>query len=347
MRRSRVRAVVAGFTALAATSFFWVAAAPSQGDTLSATISKVGWWSQDPTAQKQPDGGFQVTLTAAGPQSVAAVEITLGEAQSVTSATLTLTETNNVAGPNGPALQACVASSSTWKADNPGQWSDQPPNDCSRSVALQRDATASPVVYKGNISSLVNAGGPSDIMILPVAAPVAGLADPGFQVTVSKAEVAAEGTTSAGSTTDNSSSFSFDSSGSSGSSSGSSATSSSGSSGSSGSGFSSPSGSSSFAFPSSPQSATAAPVTPAAPAVAPPSAPSTPAPASPPPPLSGAATSAAAGRGPHHTRPWGRMIVFLPLAILVGLGAAVVKRSENLSDVPLLGMVLGVWDPER
>ena len=345
MRRGRV--ATGAFVVAAVTSFWWVAAAPSQGSTLSASITKTGWWSQQPGAQAQPDGGFQVAQAATGPQSVAGLEVTVDQADGIT-ATLSLTQSQSVAGASAPTIQACSIVSSAWKADNPGAWGDQPPSDCGRKVDLQLDAASS--TWKGDVSSLITPGGTSGIMIVPVANPVGGLVDPGFQLTFSGAKIEATGTTAADSTP----AAGFDSSSSSTGSSSSSSSSSSGSGFSStgtpsGSGFSSTAAPSSpsIAFPSSPAAATAAPPAAAAPSVATPAAPSAPA-AAPPPPISTGLSNTAgvSGGGGQHDRPWGRLMLFVPLAVVVGLVAMAVRRTDDFRSFSFAAFGFGYTNDE-
>jgi hypothetical protein len=281
-------------------------ASPSSGDSILASVVQVGWWSQQPGAQAQPDGGFQVTLLPSGPQSVAAVELSVGDGKDVTT-TLTLTEGQSVRS-DSAALQACAIRGS-WKAENPGAWANVPAYDCSTAVNFTRDAAST--TWTGNVSPLVTAGGLSDIIILPVAQPVGGVADPGFQVTITKASATADGTPPADtfSTVEPSASSDF-------------------SSGSSNSSFATPSsGTQTFTPPPAGQitaAATPAPVnqTPTAPA---------PANLSPPP---AAATAQPFGKpalttvgGPNRHKPWGRLLFLVPLAVLVGAGAAFARRQ--------------------
>jgi hypothetical protein len=317
MRLRRPASAVLAMTAAVATTWLWPAA--SQGDPLTANVVRVGWWSQQPGAQPQGDGGFQVAEAAQQSQSVAAVEVSVGDAQSVTTATLKLTEGQSVNADNA-GLDVC-STFSGWKDANPGAWADQPRSDCSGAVHLKRDAASTS--WTGDVSKLVQPGAVTDLMIVPVSQPVGGVVDPGFQVTIAKAELSADGTTSSSST----GAFAAPGSDSS---------------------FNAPpsdSGTSSFSAPadSSPSAAfgpsssgtgfdasvPASPPASAAPALPAPSAAASPSPAAPAPAL-GSGSLAASGVG-HHARPWGRLILFVPLAALVGLGAAAARnRFPNL-----------------
>jgi hypothetical protein len=278
-------------------------APPSSGDSILASVAKVGWWSQQPGAQAQPEGGFQVTLGPSGPQSAAAVELSVGEGKDVKT-TLLLAEGQSVRS-DAAALQACTIRGS-WKAENPGAWTSVPGYDCGTSVMLARDAASAS--WKADVSKLVQAGGLSDIIILPVAQPVGGLVDPGFQVTITKASATAEGTAPADTFTTVAPFTSSDSG--------------------SSSAFAAPSSSSPSFTPPSAGEITAA-ATPA-PLNQQPTA-QAPANLSPPP---AAAASQPFGKpgftrsgGGNHSKPWIRLLFLVPLAALVGAGAALARRQ--------------------
>src|SRR4051812_22721748 len=148
-RDRRAPITVLAMTLAVAATWLWPAA--SQGDPLTASVVRVGWWSQQPGAQAQGDGGFQVAEAAQQKQSVAAVEVSVGDAESVTTATLKLTEGQSV-NPDNAGLDACTTSGG-WKDANPGAWGDAPPADCSSAVHLQRDAASTS--WSGDISKLV------------------------------------------------------------------------------------------------------------------------------------------------------------------------------------------------
>lgn len=195
MRRNPLRgrawmvAVAAAATAGAGGLLGGVAA---RGDAVPASVVQVGWWSQQPGAQAQSGNGFQVTLGAQGNLSVAAVELNVGGASSATT-TLTLAEASTSVTASRAVLQACMIPGS-WAPANPGAWTAAPPYDCSSKVALNRDASSS--TWTADVSALAQPGHTTSLMIVPVPQPVAGVLEPGFQVTFTGASVKATGTTS-------------------------------------------------------------------------------------------------------------------------------------------------------
>lgn len=294
MRRS-VTVSLAGVLAGVA---WWAAAGPSAGSALSASVAKVGWWSQQPGAQPQPDGGFQVTNGPSGALSVAAIDVVIGDGTDI-SASLTLAEGSSV-GSDRAGLIVCTTSSS-WSAANPGAWGDQPSSDCSRAVTMTRDAAS--VSWKANISGFVHGGQTTSLMIVPAAQPVGGLVDPGWQVSITKASVTADGTTASDTFTTEPA---FTETTTLGSSSG-----------------PSPSAAPlpSFTPDTAVQPAPLSTATPAAPPAAPPAAAAAPVPSE---AFSGSGVVRRAGR---EHKPWGRLLVFVPIAAAVGLGAAAAKRQ--------------------
>jgi hypothetical protein len=260
--------------------------------------SNVGWWSQDPSASAQPDGGFQVSGVAANPVSVAAVRFSTPSG--VTSASLTLQESGGFVTP-ATGLQVCKTTA-PWEPANPGAYADAPAPDCNGAVALERDADSK--VWSASVGTLLpSIGGDASLMIVPAETAGGGSpVDPGFQVTFSGAALAvvsAPGTTTGPSTT-----FSSDSFGGSGG-------------GSGGGGF----GSSTFSAPGpvSPTS-TLAPTTPD-------TAPGDAAPASgdafKPPSLAAGATP---GSGGGADQPWARLLFIVPLSALIGVAVVYAKR---------------------
>ena len=114
--------------------------------------------------------------------------MSVGDGKDVTT-TLTLAEGQSVRS-DSAAMQACAIRGS-WKAENPGAWANVPAYDCSTAVNLTRRGVH---VGKADVSRLVTPGGLSDIIIVPVTQPVGGAVDPGFQVTITKASATADGT---------------------------------------------------------------------------------------------------------------------------------------------------------
>jgi hypothetical protein len=135
----------------------------------------VGWWTQDPTAAEQPDGGFQVAAAGGQPVSVAAVRFTVPDG--ATRATLHLQEAEGaVVGPT-TALQACPTADQ-WQPANPGAFADAPKPDCATPIELTRDETA--LTWSGTVPAAV-AG---SLMILPGETAGGGApVDPAFQLT--------------------------------------------------------------------------------------------------------------------------------------------------------------------
>lgn len=293
-RRRTLRVVTAAGFVVAAL----VMAGPSDGSTLTSSVARVGWWSQQPGAQPQPEGGFQVATGPSGDLSVAAVDVSISEGSDV-AATLTMEGSETSLGSTHPAtLQICVAAT-PWKEANPGAWADAPQPDCSPAAKVTGDGSK----WTADVSQLVHAGGTTSLMVLPVDQPVNGVVDPGWQVTITKATVAATGTTASDSSAIDSSATSSSSS-----------DSGSFSTGSSDSSFGSGSGPPAFVTP--PAESTA---TPAVPPAAPPAAAAEPAK----PPFTPTKVLAPPKRVDH--KPWARLLLFLPLAALVGAGAALVR----------------------
>lgn len=181
MKRRTLPGRCAGGAAGAVAALAMLAVAPAQADAVDASVARLGWWSQQPGAQAQPAGGFQIAAAGGSTQSVAAVDVKLGDG--INPATkLTLTQGQSVG--TGASVQACKVTR-TWTPANPGAFAAAPTYDCARAVALTFDGTAS---WSGDISSLVNAGGTTSVMLVP-----SGVATSGFQLTFTKAAVAATG----------------------------------------------------------------------------------------------------------------------------------------------------------
>jgi hypothetical protein len=154
----------------------------------------VGWWSTDPTAQPQPEGGFQVAAALGEPASVAALRFSTPSG--VTSATLTLTESGGFV-TDASSLQVCTTTD-PWTPANPGPMDDAPAPQCASPIALTRDAEAA--TWTAEVGPLLpSLGGDPSLMIVPGETPGAGSPlDPGFRVSFSAATlavVAAPGTT--------------------------------------------------------------------------------------------------------------------------------------------------------
>ena len=302
MRRHRGLAALA---ALAGLVSLWSAGAPpSSGEEVGATVTKVAWWTRQPAARPQPEGGFQVSLAVDGPESVAAVEAQVADGEAVTVG-LTLKEGVSV-GAERAALQVCTTAAS-WEPANPGDLAAAPITDCSRAVRLTRDPASTS--WQGDVSTLVDPGGTVGLAVLPVAQPVGGVADPGVRLTVASATLKAESTVAAGDFVAPAPE--------------------SGGAPSSGGDASLDFGSGSFDSGSS-SVASGAFDTPLPPTNvgAPPSA--TPAAAAPPVAAAGSTEEASAPRaedtGGGSGRPWGRLLVFLPLSVAIGATATLARR---------------------
>lgn len=159
--------------------------------------SNVGWWSSEPGASAQPDGGFMVSALGGTATSVAAVRFSTPSG--VTSATLSLQEASGGFVTPASALQVCVTTAQ-WQPANPGAMADAPKPDCTKKVALTRDTTA--LVWSGDVAPLLpTLGGEPSLMIVPGETPNGGSPlDPGFRIVFSAAKLAvvsAPGTTEA------------------------------------------------------------------------------------------------------------------------------------------------------
>ena len=157
--------------------------------------SQVGWWSSDPTAASQPEGGFHVSAVAGQATAVAALRF--ATPSGTTSATLTLREADGGFVSPATALQVCVTSA-PWEPANPGAMDDAPEADCTAPATLERDPDA--LTWTAQVGTLLpSVGGEPSLMIVPATAPSGGApVDPGFRVSFAGATlavVAAPGTT--------------------------------------------------------------------------------------------------------------------------------------------------------
>lgn len=157
--------------------------------------AKTGWWTSEPGAAAQPDGGFQVG--ALGGQAVSVAAVQFSAPSGVTSAKLTLQEASGGFVTPASSLQVCVTTAS-WEPANPGAMADAPAADCSQKVDLTRDADK--LMWTGEVAGLMpTAGGEPSLMIVPGETAASGSpVDPGFRVTFSGAAltvVSSPGTT--------------------------------------------------------------------------------------------------------------------------------------------------------
>lgn len=254
-----------------------------------------GWWTDQPGATAQPDGGFQVGGIGGQPVSVAAVRFSTPSG--VVSATLSLQESGGFVTP-ATSLQVCPTTD-PWEPANPGPMADAPAPDCSEPVVLTRDADK--LEWTAEVAGLLpSLGGEPALMIVPATEGASGSPlDPGSSVTFSGAAlkvVAAPGTTASPTTSLS---------------------------------FTSPSGgggSSSPSFGGSPSSGSVSgigPVTPTSVAAAPPTTVASPnEEAFAPPALSAGATPG----GGDSNQPWERLLFLVPLSAAIGVGSVYSKR---------------------
>jgi hypothetical protein len=155
-----------------------------------ATVAEFGWWTQAPGgATAQAGGGIQVADSPAGNLSVAAVRITVS-ASSLTSATLVLSEGQQV----GTAILQVCPTTSSWSAAAGGPWDQRPEPNCTAPIPLVRDAAA--LVWTANVQSLMPTG-PAEVSLMVVPGASTLPAPAPFNINFVNAEIQAEGTTDA------------------------------------------------------------------------------------------------------------------------------------------------------
>lgn len=172
------------------------ATVPAQ-EAAGVTVEEVGWWSSQPTALAQPERGFQV---AAGPQgdtqSVAAIRISIA-ATEVTELRVHLVEASGGSiGAELGTLRVCTTTA-PWTAANPGKLADAPVADCTSSATLTRTTDGS---WLGDLTGLAPEGGTVSLVVQPAYQPPVPVG-PGMIVTIAAGEFAATGSSSP-STTD-------------------------------------------------------------------------------------------------------------------------------------------------
>jgi hypothetical protein len=262
------------------------------GDPPAAT----GWWTDQPGAAAQPDGGFQVGGVGGQPVSVAAVRFSTPSG--VTTATISLQESGGFVTP-ASSLQVCPTAD-PWEPANPGATADAPTPDCTNPIVLTRDAEN--LVWTAEVGQLLpSLGGEPSLMIVPgVEAGGGSPLDPGFSVTFSGAALAV--TAAPGTTSTTFSSFSPPSGG----------------------GGSGGSSSPSFGGSSSGSVNGIGPVTPTTAAPAPPTTvAATGGEAFAPPEFAAGATP---GDGGGKKQPWQRLLLLVPLSAAIGVGTVYGKR---------------------
>lgn len=166
-------------------------------EAAGVTVEEVGWWSSQPTAFAQPEEGFQV---AAGPQgdtqSVAAIRITIA-ATEVHELQVHLVEASGGAiGTELGTLRVCTTTT-PWTAANPGKLADAPVADCTSAATLTRTTDGS---WLGDLTHLAPEGGTVSLVVQPLYQPPVPVG-PGMIVTIAAGEFAATGSSSP-STTD-------------------------------------------------------------------------------------------------------------------------------------------------
>lgn len=151
---------------------------PAQGAP-GMSVTETGWWSRNPAATA-PAGGFQVGTAPDGPVSTSAVRLAI-EGR-IDKATIILGESGGV--PSAAALRACVTTGS-WSATT-HEWAKAPAADCTKNVALTRNATAA--TWTADITALVPPGATTlSVMIVPATGGA-----PAWQVDFGLAIVSAE-----------------------------------------------------------------------------------------------------------------------------------------------------------
>ena len=199
-------------------SFVAVDAGRGPAQAAGATISDVGWWSRTPSTTT-PAGGFQIAKSPDGDTSVAAVRIAIDG--TLTQALLILAETTGGFLQESAVIDACPTVA-PWTAAVAGPLAEAPEADCTRKLALQRDATTgswtvdllpliepgatsvSVVLRPGAVEAIVPPTPPSIPSPVPVPLPVPATpkppvdtvpapVDPGFTIEFSRADIFAGG----------------------------------------------------------------------------------------------------------------------------------------------------------
>lgn len=136
----------------------------------NASVVETGWWSSSLLAQPVADDGFAVTWSLDGEQAAAAVRIDASGGLEGT-VYLSLHEAGGYATDQG-LLEACLATEE-WTAANPGAYADLPASDCDAPLQVGRDSEA--LTWLTDISALVNDPGAGVISLVlhPVGKPPA------------------------------------------------------------------------------------------------------------------------------------------------------------------------------
>jgi hypothetical protein len=153
-----------------------------------AAVSEFGWWTQAPGgATAQSGGGIQVADSPAGNVSVAAVRISVS-ATSLTSANLVLSEGQQV----GTAIIQICPTTASWTATSGGAWDQRPEPNCASPIPMERDATT--LTWTASVLSLMPSG-PAEVSLMIVPGPSTLPAPAPFNINFVNAEIQAEGTT--------------------------------------------------------------------------------------------------------------------------------------------------------
>lgn len=142
-------------------------------EPVDVTVTEVGWWSTNPAALPQPDGGFQVAATPTGEsEAVAALRLVIA-GSAITSLEVQFDEASSV-GTEFGALKLCPTTDQ-WAGANPGAAADAPNPDCSTSVVLTRTLDG---VWLGDLADLAPDGGEVSLMVVPHYEPPAAVGPP-------------------------------------------------------------------------------------------------------------------------------------------------------------------------
>ena len=128
-------------------------------------IARVGWWTRSPSASA-PDGGVVVGTAADGPESVAAIEIDLGDG--ATDASIELAEAGGSL-QDAAAILVCGTDES-WETADGGELAEAPQPDCADGVPLARDESGS---WRADVGALL-AGrtGLATLVLVPAPSPM-------------------------------------------------------------------------------------------------------------------------------------------------------------------------------
>jgi hypothetical protein len=167
-----------------------VLAPPPAGGQAGAEVTAVGWWSRRPGASPQPAGGFEVARGLGGPESVAAVRVSLSGP--VERAVLVLGERDGLLHEQA-TVRVCPAADG-WSPANPGPFDQAPAADCARQVVLARNVAQAN--WTADVTALLPSGGSASLAVVP--GPGGGAVDPGFQVRFASASLLVEVAPTAG-----------------------------------------------------------------------------------------------------------------------------------------------------